>query len=87
VVLLFEQQQLQRCRLVKLKLEGPKFKKQRKISIQNMEKKQELSLPLGPKVRETASASLSIPACKASLQSLPKDIFFGPALTTNLFTT
>jgi len=28
------------CRLVKLKLEEPKFKKQRKKSIQNMEKKQ-----------------------------------------------
>jgi len=43
-------------------------------------------LPLGPEVRETATVSLSIPPCKASLHSLPKDIFFGPALTTNFFT-
>lgn len=39
--------------------------------------------PLGPTVRETASASLSIPTCKFSLHSLPKDIFFGLARTTN----
>lgn len=38
--------------------------------------------PLGPTVRETASASLSIPACKASLHSLPNNIFLGPAHTT-----
>lgn len=40
--------------------------------------------PLGPKVRETASASLSIPACKPSLHSLSKDILLGPALTRKL---
>jgi len=38
---------------------------------------------LGPTVRETASASLSIPTCKFSLHSLPKDIFLGLARTTN----
>lgn len=34
-------------------------------------------------MRETASASLSIPACKFSLHSLPNDILLGLARTTN----
>lgn len=41
-------------------------------------------IPFGPKVTETASASLSIPATKPSLHFLSKETRFAPALTTTI---
>lgn len=41
-------------------------------------------IPLGPKVTETASASLSIPACNDFLQFVSKEIFLGPALMVKI---
>lgn len=68
------------------KSKGFAKKKKRKIHsirIQKNGQHKKTQIPLGPNVRETASASLSIPACNASLHSLPKDIFLEPALTTS----
>lgn len=45
----------------------------------------EQELPLGPRVRPTASASLSIPACMADLDFWSNAISLALALTTNRF--
>lgn len=58
-----------------------KLQKYRKTSTTHKRK----CTPLGPRVTETASASLLMPESKPSLHSLSKAILFGPAFTTNGF--